>query len=653
MLGAVRPQWIKVTESEQRIAWLRLMIERNLVVRDVEAFAKSISVKLRSVRCKFREEEREILMGIMKLKLKVVKKNMIELKRKKELKMEWLIDQIGRGNRLDSILSRLRKDMIKLKNKLKKKFTAKLEHLAAERTKEIEEKKKLVTIPDELIEFKECSIYNEIKRQRLSKENVEGVIVGNVSLDEDELSIIKLSPKFAVLSKLEDESIERDIEISIAKMKYEIKRQKELELFEEVDMDIMDNKKVRFDDTVEEETENEVNEVRERQVFDPIGKIFDFSKRRATDCVENTKIHLPQMGDPKEESQLEMLQTLLWDEYLAFKKELEKKVKGGKKDATERNQEGDNLTKQQQAGLKKLKKRIKDGELLVIKTDKSGKLGVISREKYQEMGLRDSLNDVKIERNEIRKIEKKINDHTRMLLKVVNAGKAHGHLERISNSKITNSETEAPKYYLFKDHKEKENWRPVVSGCNSNTLGLSNLLSDMVESICCSIHNPYEVISSEDLLARIEEFNIKVKEGIKENGETWDWRHKWMMIGSDVISLFPMLTAVNTAKAVRTQSMKSSIKWENIDSRWLRLYIHLNRSLSSDISDVEHLLPSKRKGKRGKEPGMSSEECMGCYLEDIYDNGKPSSWTWPREPTSDELKVLMSIMLEISVRFFF
>ena len=50
---------------------------------------------------------------------------------------------------------------------------------------------------------------------------------------------------------------------------------------------------------------------------------------------------------------------------------------------------------------------------------------------------------------------------------------------------------------------------------------------------------------------------------------------------------------------------------------------------------------------------MSSEECMGYYLEDIYDNGKPSSWTWPREPTSDELKVLMSIMLEISVRFFF
>ena len=130
--------------------------------------------------------------------------------------------------------------------------------------------------------------------------------------------------------------------------------------------------------------------------------------------------------------------------------------------------------------MKKLQKRIKEGEILVIKTDKSGKLGVISRDRYLEMGLRDSDNDTKLERKDIRQIEKKINDHTRMLLKVVNAGETHGHLERISNSKITHSETEAPKYYLFKDHKEKEAWRPVVSGCNSNTLGLSNLLSDLV-----------------------------------------------------------------------------------------------------------------------------------------------------------------------------
>ena len=199
-----------------------------------------------------------------------------------------------------------------------------------------------------------------------------------MSLDEDELSILKLSPKFAILSKLEDETIERDIEISIAKMKYEIRRQKDMELLDSVDHEFKLDKKAKLDDNCESEVENEINEAKERQVFDPLKKVFDFSKRRATDCVENTKINLPQLGDPKEESQLEMLRTLLWDEYLSFKKELIlRKEKDGKKDARDKNQEGDNLTMQQKRGLIKLKKRIKDGEILVIKTDKSGKLGII------------------------------------------------------------------------------------------------------------------------------------------------------------------------------------------------------------------------------------------------------------------------------------
>ena len=67
------------------------------------------------------------------------------------------------------------------------------------------------------------------------------------------------------------------------------------------------------------------------------------------------------------------------------------------------------------------------------------------------MGLRDSVNDKKLERHDLRRIEKKLNDHTRMLLKVVNAGESHGHLDRITKSKITNSETVAPKYFLFKE----------------------------------------------------------------------------------------------------------------------------------------------------------------------------------------------------------
>jgi len=175
-----------------------------------------------------------------------------------------------------------------------------------------------------------------------------------------------------------------------------------------------------------------------------------------------------------------VLRSILWDDYLAFKKDIiDRKEQKGKRKASETNQEGDNLSKQEKAGLNKLRKRIKSGEIIVIKTDKSGKLGVVDRQKYLEMGRRDSAMDRIVERHELKQIEKRLNDHTRMILKIVNAGEAHGHLDRINNSKITNSETAAPKYFLYKDHKKVESWRPVVSGCNSNTLGLSNLLSDL------------------------------------------------------------------------------------------------------------------------------------------------------------------------------
>ena len=149
---------------------------------------------------------------------------------------------------------------------------------------------------------------------------------------------------------------------------------------------------------------------------------------------------------------------------------------------------------------------------MVLRTDKSGKLAVMEKEKYLQMGMKKIERDKKMNRQEIKKNEERINAHTRMILKVLNAGETHNHYKRIADSKIVHSETSAPMYYMFKDHKKDGGWRPVVSGCTSNTLGLSNLLSDLVDSICGSVSDPYEVISSDDMLARVEAFNRRKRE---------------------------------------------------------------------------------------------------------------------------------------------
>ena len=107
-------------------------------------------------------------------------------------------------------------------------------------------------------------------------------------------------------------------------------------------------------------------------------------------------------------------------------------------------------------------------------------------------------------------------------------------------------------------------------------------------------------------------------EEIEINEQESDWRQHRTLIGSDVVSLFLSLTATETGKAVRSQVLKSLVKWENIDSKWLRLYIYMNRELISDVSGIEHLLPTKRKGKRGPDPGMSSKECLKRHLHKMY-----------------------------------
>ena len=284
-----------------------------------------------------------------------------------------------------------------------------------------------------------------------------------------------------------------------------------------------------------------------------------------------------------------------------------------------------------------------------------GKIAAIKKEDYLKMGLAANKDDKKVNRKELKKIEKEINDNTRMLVKVMNMGENNDHLQRILDSKLTSSEQAAPMYFMYKDHKESGGWRPVVSGCSSNTLGLSNLVSEMIEAVCSAVKNPYEVISSTDMLARCEHFNewlSKETNEKKSNGITdWDWREEMMLLGSDVVALFPSLSADVTSKIVRKQVTKSPITWQNIDHTWLRMYVHLNEHLSSDISTVRHLLPYKKKGRKGKESGMSSDECK---KRNLRINCKTSCWDWPNvEITEKDIKELLGITMEIVVKFFF
>ena len=113
------------------------------------------------------------------------------------------------------------------------------------------------------------------------------------------------------------------------------------------------------------------------------------------------------------------------------------------------------MTKSESKGLRKLKKRVAHGSIIVLKTTKSSKLTVMDRQHYQQLGH-----------------------------------------EKNGEDKVIS--------------------RPLVGGCSSDTLGLSNTLSEMIESACMAIEDQFKVISSEDMLSRIKECNRKI-EKLREN----------------------------------------------------------------------------------------------------------------------------------------
>ena len=69
-------------------------------------------------------------------------------------------------------------------------------------------------------------------------------------------------------------------------------------------------------------------------------------------------------------------------------------------------------------GLKKLKSKIENEELICLKTDKSGKLTMMKREEYSKLGK--DCKDEEINREEVRTIERRVNEHTRICIMILN-----------------------------------------------------------------------------------------------------------------------------------------------------------------------------------------------------------------------------------------
>ena len=149
--------------------------------------------------------------------------------------------------------------------------------------------------------------------------------------------------------------------------------------------------------------------MKSRQFFDLISNIFDYLKRRVTDLVENTKVYLPKLGDVRAESEIEMIRDIIMSTYKDKKDELNNKLNSKNDKDADKNQEWSNLTNEEKKGLRNLKKTLAYREIVLVKTDKSGKMAVMDKGKYLSISnksnsINRSLNRAEVKREKRDKI---------------------------------------------------------------------------------------------------------------------------------------------------------------------------------------------------------------------------------------------------------
>ena len=129
-----------------------------------------------------------------------------------------LSEKYGKNSRkFKKMMKLMRSETTKLKKEIVKKNDEKIEHLA-KKYNNISE----TVIPEKLMRYKDLSIFSEKESDKDTDEKEKVTVIGEVTpeLEEDELSVLRLPPNFAVMDKLNKEDFELDTELCFTKKRW-------------------------------------------------------------------------------------------------------------------------------------------------------------------------------------------------------------------------------------------------------------------------------------------------------------------------------------------------------------------------------------------------------------------------------------------------
>ena len=746
-IRAYRNLAAKLTNIEERGRLIGNLIARGVGFKEEEEFFKHERSKFQ---CKTTQitKKKEIIKMVMMDKQRDNQKHGKKIRSLRNKTLVEIENTLGKNSRpCRELRKSVRSNVQHLRRKLRAKYDKKTTFLVKKYGM------KYVAI-DEL-EYEDRKMYEGAKIfdeecNMKNEDEYEPCIVcmedEEVIISEEEKDLLALGPKFCVRNNLNEEIFEGEVEECIIKYRWdqmsrdiaENEAKKEDPAYKNIELFFTNEENEEMREELEEE--RDIEYAKSRMIYDPIEAKINLSKRRATDQKNNARVIFPRRSKNFEnEAKLETLRTEVRAEFKNFMDE--KCKKGG--------QQRSNLTKNQQAGLKSLTERVKNGEIIVVPTDKSGRFAIMSRRAYEAAGMVHVKNDVKVGWAELREAQTRLNGHVAMMAKIFRMGKSWDHYDRIRETIINEGLSVCPLSLLFKDHKgwSKDSGkvpptRQVAGGHMGMNLHLSEIISDILEPVVETLPGGEEVISSEDLQANFEEVNknfmgwhpyqwwekiedeeyevckecrsmeeyeyirdkpevckceelsvsndktgrlneMETERKIKVTGRflmlhrraKWVEEHKWrkedkyrkvrstevnqediqdftspmVIIGSDVISLYPNLDVTQVSKEMETAILESEITWEEVDYLEGARYIALNWSKEEcERSSLRRVLP-RRRGKTGTRPGIKGAGPRG------RERGDQEQWIFAKnlKLTEKERKEIIATVVRIATEELF
>ena len=326
---------------------------------------------------------------------------------------------------------------------------------------------------------------------------------GDVDLDHEERLILSKRPEFAIYNKVDKKSLQEEMSITLTKIRWE-RRTRD---WTPGDEDVTPAEAGERDKV---DLQQQLEDCQSRLIFNQENLTVDLGACRATDMKLNQRLILPQPCPAAKEA-------VLGARHIVWQAAADNWTKDNcSPDGT---QLSHNLTADERIGLSKVQKRVKQGEITVVKSDKGNQLTVSSLDSYSAQGDSHTSLDRRISHLETEQNQARMNTLCRSLANIFGLGKNGGekNAARCWGNLLTEASNAPTLYPCPKTHKPvgddgNPKSRTIVQASSCLTTRPSEIVADILESALMAFPTQHECKITEDMLAMVDQANLKVQE---------------------------------------------------------------------------------------------------------------------------------------------